>query len=186
MLFQSINSLPLATISPSGTLTMCSGQSMVLNGGTSTGQTYQWQKNNVNISGATKSNYTASNAGTYRLKVTNSSACANYSPVADIVINCKSADSSLIEKQEMIFLEDVTVFPNPSSVDFTIALNHDDVVPVSIIAHDIAGRVVFNKEFSSDQRITFGERFDEGIYFVRLQYNGFQKVIKVIKANLVN
>ncbi len=54
-----------ATITPAGPTTFCSGGSVVLNANTGTGITYQWQKNAVNIPGATASNVTASQSGNY-------------------------------------------------------------------------------------------------------------------------
>ncbi len=59
-----VNSIA-ATISPSGTVDLCSGGSATLNANTSTGYGYQWNLNGAPISGATNSSYSASSTGNY-------------------------------------------------------------------------------------------------------------------------
>ena len=54
---------PEATITAAGPLTICSGQSVMLQANTGTGYTYQWKKAGVNIAGAIQSNYTATHSG---------------------------------------------------------------------------------------------------------------------------
>ena len=54
-----------ASITPDGPTTFCSGGSVLLNANLSSGVTYQWQRNSVNISGATSQNYTATLSGNY-------------------------------------------------------------------------------------------------------------------------
>ena len=54
-----------ASITSGGPTTFCNGGSVLLSANSSSGVTYQWQKNSVNISGATSQNYTASTSGNY-------------------------------------------------------------------------------------------------------------------------
>jgi len=61
-----------ATITAGGPTTFCSGGSVVLTANSGTGQTYQWLKDGVNISGATNISYTATTGGNYKVKVTKS------------------------------------------------------------------------------------------------------------------
>src|SRR6185295_5143915 len=61
----SVNPLPVATITPNGPLTFCSGQSVLLKANTGTNYTYQWKKAGRNITGANQVNYTATAAGAY-------------------------------------------------------------------------------------------------------------------------
>jgi hypothetical protein len=58
-----------ATITPSGTVAICTGGSAKLQANTGSGYTYQWKKNGVNISGATASSYTVTSAGSYSVAV---------------------------------------------------------------------------------------------------------------------
>ena len=65
-----------ASISPSGSVSSCSGNSIVLSASVGSGNTYQWQFNNINISGATSSSYTPTQSGNYRVVITNGSCSA--------------------------------------------------------------------------------------------------------------
>jgi len=64
------NIAPLATITPATTTTFCSGGSVVLNANTGAGYTYQWNKGDTIISGATAASYTAKSSGSYTVTVT--------------------------------------------------------------------------------------------------------------------
>ncbi|NCI48283.1 HYR domain-containing protein, partial [Sediminibacterium roseum] len=66
--------LTASIAAPQGT-NMCAGGALQLNANTGTGLTYQWQKDGVNISGATGSSYTATSAGAYTVVVSNSFGC---------------------------------------------------------------------------------------------------------------
>ena len=59
-----------ATITAGGPTTFCSGGSVVLTANSGAGQTYQWLKDGVNISGATNISRTATSSGNYKCKVT--------------------------------------------------------------------------------------------------------------------
>ncbi|HEY6162783.1 MAG TPA: PKD domain-containing protein, partial [Bacteroidia bacterium] len=68
---------PLANITPSGTQQICpNGGSVVLTANSGNGYTYQWQLNNANINGATNQSYTATQAGTYNVIVSNATGCS--------------------------------------------------------------------------------------------------------------
>ncbi|HET6993056.1 MAG TPA: PKD domain-containing protein, partial [Bacteroidia bacterium] len=76
----SLTSAPAATITPSGSLTICpSGGSVVLNANAGSGYTYQWQMGSSNIAGATSQSYNATAAGTYDVIVSNASGCSTTS-----------------------------------------------------------------------------------------------------------
>jgi len=80
-----VNPLPAAAIvTNSRPLTFCNGDSTVLTSSVTTG--IQWQLNNVNITGATGSKFTAKQSGIFKVLVTNSNGCSNVS-AGDTVIN---------------------------------------------------------------------------------------------------
>ena len=79
----SVTPLPVATITPAGSLGFCSGGSVVLNATTGSGYTYQWLLNNNLIGSATGASYTASTAGSYLLKVT-ANGCTASSPAVTV------------------------------------------------------------------------------------------------------
>ncbi len=60
-----INALPKITVEPTASTTLCAGAGTTLSvTATGTGLTYQWKKDNVDISGATASSYTVTSATT--------------------------------------------------------------------------------------------------------------------------
>jgi Secretion system C-terminal sorting domain len=82
-----VNPLPVATITPAGPLTFCTGQSVILKANTGTNYTYQWKKAGVNIPDATQVNYTASASGVHSVAVTNAAGCSVLSSTVAITVN---------------------------------------------------------------------------------------------------
>lgn len=78
--FVLIDSLSVAAVVPGGNNNICSGQSIVLSSqSTHPSFTYQWEKNNANIPNATGATFSATQQGTYRVKVTNGLGCTKRS-----------------------------------------------------------------------------------------------------------
>lgn len=76
---------PFATVTPSGPLTMTPGDLVTLTAtAPQLGYTYQWLKNNVAISGATSSVYTATTNGQYSVRINNSDNCPDTSNVVQL------------------------------------------------------------------------------------------------------
>ena len=86
-----VNSLPTATITPAGSTTICDGSSVVLNANTGTGLTYAWLRNGAIISGQTAATLSATQAGAYRVIVTNSSSCFDTSAAVTVTVNPRPA-----------------------------------------------------------------------------------------------
>jgi parallel beta-helix repeat protein len=82
-----------ATVTPSGSTTLCTGGSVVLSANTGTGFTYAWKRNGTVISGATSPTYTANQAGTYTVDVT-SNGCTTTS--AGVVVTVNAVPSAVI------------------------------------------------------------------------------------------
>jgi hypothetical protein len=83
-----VHPLPTATVTPLSATTFCDGLNVVLDANFGTGLTYQWQKGGTDISGATSVSYTATTAGSYRVKVTNSTtSCSAFSSVTTVTVN---------------------------------------------------------------------------------------------------
>lgn len=82
-----VNSTPVASTSPSGTVTICTGGSQVFTASPSTtGLTFQWQNGGVDIPGETNATYTATTAGTYRVRISNGG-CAGTSATATVNVS---------------------------------------------------------------------------------------------------
>jgi hypothetical protein len=60
---------PAVNISPASTSPLCQGETTVINANAPAGSTYQWMRNNVNVSSATLADITVSTNGTYKVKI---------------------------------------------------------------------------------------------------------------------
>ncbi len=80
-----LNAAPNATVSPSGTVSVCTGGSVVLSIPPVAGNTYQWQYEGF-ANGITTPNDTVTVAGDIRLLVTNSLGCSALSGITTINI----------------------------------------------------------------------------------------------------
>ena len=78
-----------ASITAAGPTTFCTGGNVVLNA--SAGSSYQWKRNGTSISGATYSNYTATQAGSYSVTVGSGSCSGTSSPVTVTVTTLGTA-----------------------------------------------------------------------------------------------
>lgn len=79
-----------STIQKPTTTTTCKRDSILLKAVSGTGLNYQWQKNGVDIAGATTSNFYATDSALYRIIVRSNNpaiACVKYSPGVFITIN---------------------------------------------------------------------------------------------------
>jgi hypothetical protein len=82
-----VNPLPVATITPVGSLSFCSGKSVILKAKTGTGYLYQWKRSGVSIPGAISADYLATVSGLYTVLVTNATGCALTSTGVNVVVN---------------------------------------------------------------------------------------------------
>ncbi|HKR05702.1 MAG TPA: T9SS type A sorting domain-containing protein [Bacteroidia bacterium] len=80
---------PAATITPGGPLAFCTGGSVLLSANTGTNLSYQWKKNNVNISGATGISYSATTTGSYKVAVTSLYGCIKTSTTVSVTVYSK-------------------------------------------------------------------------------------------------
>jgi hypothetical protein len=76
----SVGSAPPATITPSGSTTICSGNTVTLTA--SSGTSYLWTPGNQ-----TSQSITVSTAGTYSVRVTQSGGCSSVSPGTTVTVN---------------------------------------------------------------------------------------------------
>ncbi len=102
------NQLPVPSISSSGQLTFCEGQTVTLNSSTGIGYTYQWRKDGVNIQNATSSSYVVSQTGSYTVVVTLDT-CSKTSLAANVTVNpvpvaTLSASDTIICQSESVTL----------------------------------------------------------------------------------
>ncbi|HUM48562.1 MAG TPA: T9SS type A sorting domain-containing protein, partial [Chitinophagales bacterium] len=75
---------PIASINPSGDITACKGEAIVLASDAGINLTYQWLKNGSIINGATDYTYSTKKGGNYKVNVSSSSGCESSSDVVSI------------------------------------------------------------------------------------------------------
>jgi hypothetical protein len=90
-----VNPLPTATITPASSTTICDGGSVVLNANTGTGLTYAWLRDGAVVAGQTTASLTATQAGAYRVIVTNASSCFDTSASTTVTVNPRPATPTI-------------------------------------------------------------------------------------------
>jgi len=137
------------------------------------GATYQWidcNNGNAAISGATDSSYAASVNGDYAVVITVNS-CSDTSDCTNIMI---------VGVDENAFGNQFVVSPNPALNNIVIDLGDTKNINISII--NIIGKVVYSKVNINDSRLDVSlKELGQGVYFVRIENENQQKVIKLIK-----
>ncbi len=76
---------PMVSVSTSGSLSFCQGDSLVLNASSSPGAMFQWKKDDFVIDQATEDSYTASVSGLYQVQVT-SNGCSALSDTLHVTV----------------------------------------------------------------------------------------------------
>src|SRR6185436_7697860 len=140
---------------------------------------HQWKKNGTNISGATASDYTATTAGTYKVKVTNSTGCTKISAGVSVSVPCKTGDNFLTG----FSLEDefdVTILPNPNSGQFSMYFANMPESPVQILVTDALGKVWDSFTISKETAVINKSTLDKGIYFLTAINNKTVIVKKIV------
>src|SRR6185436_18107918 len=161
-----INSVPAATITPNGPTTFCAGGSVLLSANTGTGLTYKWKKSGNYISGATFHDYTATLAGNYKVEVTKSNGCSKTSSTTTVTVPCRNEEDNLATAQT-----DVSIYPNPSSGEFTIQFSKKPVSIVSVELTDVIGRIIDRFETTSMTTTINRSDLSKGIYYIVIRNN---------------
>jgi uncharacterized delta-60 repeat protein len=110
------NKKPKAVVSPSGTVSICAGQKVKLQANTGTGLSYQWNKNGIEIPGATNSSIKVSEAAHYHVVTANQFGCTKSSAETNVIITCRNA----VDSETAIIL-----FPNPARQTVSISCTSD-------------------------------------------------------------
>jgi uncharacterized protein YjdB len=80
-----VNALPVATTTPSGSVVICLGGSVVIAASpTTAGLSYQWQDGGIDIAGATNSTFTALTPGDFSVQITNVAGCMGASAAVNV------------------------------------------------------------------------------------------------------
>ncbi|MEP6684001.1 MAG: T9SS type A sorting domain-containing protein [Parafilimonas sp.] len=171
-----VNALPTAVITPADSVAICRGDSIKLQANKNAAFTYQWQKNGVNIQGATSNNYTTKTGGNYRVIVTRTATgCSKTSLLTKVKLQCPGfAQTNQVESL-------IKVFPNPSTNNFHVSIPYLNNQQYVVTIYDNKGNAVGNKKIFSDN-FSFGDDLKSGIYLIQIKSNNAiifeQKIIK--------
>jgi hypothetical protein len=150
-----------------------------------TGGTYQWQKNGVDIIGATNSSYTVHNVtvfDTFTLVITSTMDCAstNIAVSNPLIIHPNTAVSDIAAK-----LANVSIFPNPNNGTFSLKGNLSGIsTSVDIAVLNPIGQVIsnFSTKALNDKldTIVTTEHLSSGVYLLQLNAEGVQHTIRFV------
>jgi hypothetical protein len=137
------------------------------------GAAYQWldcDNGNVVIPSETSQSYTATTNGNYAVEVSLGS-CVDTSACENI---------SVVGINENIFGETISIYPNPTSGVATINLGTIKEATITIL--NITGKELYNIYQVNESQVEVSlSDYSKGIYFIKIQSNNQQKVVKLIK-----
>ena len=112
-----VYSNPETPIQCEGDSSICDGHSTILSTPFQSGNSYQWYRNGIMISGASSHQYEVTQSGDYKVIETNPNGCSQSSPYQRIIVR-PSPDAQLFHASDSIFCEGDSVrlytydFPN--------------------------------------------------------------------------
>ena len=128
MFMAKLTTAPTVSIVPQGATTFCNGDSVILSTNISSGYTIQWQLDGMDIPGATGVEYTAKEAGSYTVAITNVFDCSIYS---NAVIVVTTPVVSLVTSSSTTLCPGASVtISAPSGAGYTYQW-YDDSGPIS-------------------------------------------------------
>ncbi|MFM8916333.1 MAG: T9SS type A sorting domain-containing protein, partial [Bacteroidota bacterium] len=145
-----VNPVPVATLSPSGTAVIPNGGSVTLNASSGTGYTYNWYRNDTLITGANSSSYSATVPGSYYVEIFDG--C--YAISANTILT-SSTGTGLDENAN----SSLSIFPNPSTGKVTIDADFEGELNV----YDYLGQSIQTISFTSTPKDFLIE--ESGIYY---------------------
>ncbi len=114
-----VNELPEVFITYEGDASICEGESLLLTATTGY-EEYEWYKDDVIIEGENSDTYSATEAGSYYVAVTDINGCSNFSETIDIIVNPIPEPVIFTEAESLDFCEgdDIEVLLELESNDF--------------------------------------------------------------------
>ncbi|HNU33109.1 MAG TPA: fibronectin type III domain-containing protein, partial [Bacteroidia bacterium] len=158
----SVTNNPTPTVTPQGPTAFCAGQSVVLQANSFAGVVFQWKKNGIDITGATSQNYTATTAGSYRVKQT-ANGCTKSSPTVTVTVNCREAGGNFEDATS----SELKVMPNPFTNELIVTgmkFNAGDRADLI----DVLGKTVlsYNIDLSTQNLKLKTQNIKPGVYFL--------------------
>ncbi|MEO5675760.1 MAG: T9SS type A sorting domain-containing protein [Chitinophagales bacterium] len=172
---------PLAKINVTGDLNICLTGTVQLKAKNGTGISWQWNKNGIIISGATKQKYNATAVGNYTVKVTSASGCTNTSDPVTVFISCRQ--SNLLASQAF----EAHIYPNPAQDHLLIQMNNAGNGNLQLDLMNLLGQKLISKMVNIDSDDSSIELsligIPDGMYFLKTEMNGVSIVTAVVIKN---
>ena len=174
-----VNTLPSVSLTPSGAINFCTGDSVEISISTGAGNgTFQWYLEGSVISGATNPTYFATSEGSYNLEKTNINNCTDSAAIATMLVD--TCNIGLFELSDLSF----DIYPNPASDFVTIdfdSFTNTDITELQLTSID--GKTVrvlnINDAHSNLMSINISD-VNTGIYFIRMTTSYGQIVKELI------
>lgn len=165
---------PKATITPLGSLDICTTGSVTLQANSGTGLSYQWFKGSKVLNGATQQTYVANKTGTYKVQVTNAQGCSKKSSGVTVTSSCRN----LLQPEPLFVL-----YPNPARQETWLLLDapagSDGVIRIT----DLAGRQLLQMPLRpADRKVCLTiPQSSAGMLLVQVTLsNGHSKVLPLL------
>ncbi len=72
----------------------------------------------------------------------------------------------------------LSIFPNPIDQQLQLSSTFSGKIKVKIV--DLSGKIIYTNSFENNLEVNF-ENYQSGVYFVQVEANGNQKIMKVVK-----
>ncbi len=143
---------------------------IAVTGGTGT-YTYRWE-NSGGTTVSTMMNPTGLSADDYRVEVTDTNGCTEWSGFFTV--------NSIVDVDDLEEIINLSMFPNPANDILNIVLDsdNDDVVNLSIL--DIAGKSVASFDLENGNNVLDISNLTEGLYICRINVGERQLIRKII------
>jgi hypothetical protein len=159
---------PLPQVSTAGSGSICSGQTSALaaNGAVS----YTWQPGNLN---GFLVNVTPTVSTVYTVTGMSSDGCTKTATASIMVNSCVGLRTNAANNIEL------SVYPNPNHGQFMVEMKNgmNKVIEVT----DISGKVIYVTVTSDDATSIDISKYENGMYFVRVQSGDRKEFVKLIK-----
>jgi hypothetical protein len=165
------------TFTSSAGTAICNGQSTTLTSNTYAGVSFQWQREKVNIAGATSQTYVATTGGQYRV-IQTYNGCSRTSAETKLnFISCRL--EGYADQEETI--ANVVVYPNPFSKATSIKISGFDEISTRIKVFDILGKEI--TELKAEEGVAIWNKGDykPGIYLIKVYDDHGNQIVKRVQ-----